>query len=85
MGAHIFRGQRHPRLASGHGMSALASLRERLRALLFWGREERAMDEELAFHLDMQTQMLADAGDDGVRRADSARRRPGTDRPAHPE
>ena len=43
-------------------MSALASLRERLRALLFRGREERAMDEELAFHIDMETQMLADAG-----------------------
>jgi predicted permease len=43
-------------------MSALASLRERLRALLFWGREERALDEELAFHIDMEAQMLADAG-----------------------
>lgn len=43
-------------------MSALASLRERLRALLFRGREERALDEELAFHIDMEAQMLVDAG-----------------------
>lgn len=37
-------------------MSLLSDLRERLRALLFRAREDRDLDEELAFHLEMQTE-----------------------------
>ena len=33
-----------------------ADLRERLNALLFRGREERALEEELRFHLEMETE-----------------------------
>jgi len=43
-------------------MSLLASLRERLRALLFWSREDREMDEELAFHLDLEQERLVESG-----------------------
>jgi predicted permease len=42
-------------------MSLRAELRERLRALLHRGREDRELEEELAFHLEMET-------DENVRR-----------------
>lgn len=37
-------------------MRLLSELRERLRALLFRSREDRELEEELQFHLDMQTE-----------------------------
>jgi predicted permease len=37
-------------------MSLFSEIRERVRALLFRRREERALEEELAFHLDMETE-----------------------------
>jgi putative ABC transport system permease protein len=43
-------------------MSVLASLRERLRALLFWSREDHEMDEELAFHLELERDRLIGSG-----------------------
>ena len=37
-------------------MSTLSDLRERLRAFIFRAREERELDEELRFHLQMETE-----------------------------
>jgi putative ABC transport system permease protein len=37
----------------GHGMSVISDVTERVRALLFRGREEREMAEEMAFHQEM--------------------------------
>ena len=43
-------------------MSLLAELRERIRALIFWNREEDAIDEEVRFHLDMETEKHVSTG-----------------------
>ena len=43
-------------------MSVLHDLAERLRALVFRGREDRELDEELRFHLDMEAEQRERAG-----------------------
>ncbi|MDB4874810.1 MAG: permease [Gemmatimonadetes bacterium] len=52
-------------------MSILTDIVERVRALLFRGRDEREMDEELRFHVEMETAQNRRSGMDGV----EARRR----------
>ncbi|HVT40935.1 MAG TPA: ABC transporter permease [Gemmatimonadaceae bacterium] len=50
-------------------MSAFSDLVERLRAIVFRGREERELREELRFHVDMEAQQNARGGmDDGEAR-----------------
>src|SRR6185503_17559871 len=43
-------------------MSVLPDLIERLRALVFRGREDRELDEELRFHLEMEAEQRERAG-----------------------
>jgi predicted permease len=52
-------------------MSVFTDLFERLRAIVFRGREERELQEELRFHVDMETEQQRRAGLD----QDEARRR----------
>src|SRR5690606_15158647 len=45
-------------------MRLVAEIRERLRAIFFLSREDRELDEELRFHLDMQTEEYTRRGMD---------------------
>ena len=62
MGAHVGRGQRSARVETGPGMRLIAEVWERLRALVLGASEDREMEEELRFHLDMETQKHVTAG-----------------------
>src|SRR5690606_2708884 len=62
LGALLRRGRPGARLGGRHAVRWAAEVRERLRGLLFRSREEAEMDEELAFHLEMETEKNLRAG-----------------------
>lgn len=56
MGAVDLGGELDPRLEGRNGMRLFTESRERLRALFFRDQQERELDEEVRFHLAMETE-----------------------------
>ncbi len=59
------RGLPGPRLGGRRGMSLYTDLKERLLAVLFRDREDRELEEELQFHLEMEEQANLRRGSGG--------------------